>query len=504
MESLYTTNLPQFAYTAEQVQNNEKQVAEQLGFDLSEVMQKAGAAVFQYIEHHYGNHRRLLILLGKGNNAGDGYIVAYLAQQNGYQVTLVSFVDVKSLHGDALGAYLQCQQAGLAVCQSNDLLLQELSAFDLVVDAMFGTGFKGELPEHFGQVCTLVNQHDNLPVISIDVPSGVNAASAAVANNAIKANVTITFIALKQGLLTGRALEHVGKLVFAGLALDELFRDKIKSNVTRFELSQLKKALPNRALAAYKNQLGHVLCIGGNKGMAGAIRLSAEAALRSGAGLVSVATHPDNCAAVLQGRYELMVHGIDAEHQLLALINKASVVVIGPGLGQDVWAQNIWQWMMNAQCLRLVIDADGLNFLAKSDKCTTDNLTERVLTPHAGEAARLLGISNRDVEQDRFDSALQLSQRYNAISLLKGPGSLVSAKGCLNINQTGSAALASAGMGDVLSGIIAGLMAQQMTGFTATKLAAAIHGAAADNLLDEGARGLLASDLFPQIRRLIG
>ncbi|MFC3033140.1 NAD(P)H-hydrate dehydratase [Pseudoalteromonas fenneropenaei] len=500
----YSANLPQKAYTAQQVQENEQQAAELSATTLSHLMQRAGAAVCSYILDYCKLHQleaaSCLILVGKGNNAGDGYIVAELLRQQGLSVTVWALFAPQLLTGDAKNAWLAYQQAGGVITENCPE-----SVFDaaIIVDGVFGSGFKGELPANVQDAFALVN---GLSVhrVSIDLPSGVNGTSAAVAEGTFCADTTVTFIALKQGMLTGAARGYVGQLLFAGLGVAKSFSKLLKAPSHYSNAENLLQHKPVRAFDSYKHQLGHVLLIGGNLGMAGAIRLAAEACLRSGAGLVSVATHPANQAVVLQGRYELMVHGVADAKALQPLLEKASVVVIGPGLGQDSWAEQLLGACKDLT-VPLICDADALNLLAQQPSCCKP----AVITPHLGEAKKLLAgfaANNTTLPEalDRFSMAEVLATQLDTICVLKGPGSLVQSPERRNINRSGCAAMASAGMGDVLSGIIAALVAQQVPLFAAVSLAVYIHGLAAEEAAKDGAIGLLASDLFSHIRRILG
>lgn len=507
MAVLYTANLPQIAYSAQQVQSNEFFIAKKMGIEMYQLMQNAGESVFSLLWDRYSFANNILILTGKGNNGGDGYIVAKLAIENDIQVKVFSICQPDELKGDALKAYLEFSEVGGVIEQELDF-----SECNLIIDALLGTGLSGELSGNIKRICQQINQTGK-QVISIDVPSGVNATTGGISKNAIYADSTVTFIGLKKGLLTGKVKDFVGELYFSGLGIDEEFAKTVQSPVSYLsEQSMLNKKI-HREQSTYKNQQGHVLLIGGDKGMAGAIRLAGEACLRSGAGLVSIATHIDNVASVLQGRYELMVHGIEDETQLAALIEKASVIVIGPGMGQSDWSKMLFDTLFCHQDKIKVIDADALTFLAEKALA----LPNCVLTPHAGEAARLLQATNIEIESNRFDAVNKIANKYKTTSVLKGPGTLVCQGDRLNINTSGSPSMASAGMGDVLSGIIGALIAQKVKTlnsensedtkqavFDMTCLSVFIHGKAAQLAEKDGINGLLASDLFPYIRRLVG
>ncbi|WP_234401232.1 NAD(P)H-hydrate dehydratase [Pseudoalteromonas sp. T1lg23B] len=494
LEAKYSTNLPQVAYSAQQVKQYEGDAASRSGTNLSQLMLRAGQALFSLFDHELVTAQRVLLLAGKGNNAGDAYVLAKLLHQSGREVCVYAVFSPQQLLGDARQAYLAAEQSGVKIVIEQP----QLQHFCVIVDGVFGTGFKGQLPPAlislFGDC-----KNSQAKCISIDIPSGVNGTSSVVSKGAFVADMTMTFIALKQGMLTGSAKAVCGQLLFASLDVAEAFNQIVHPSATFHASNTLLGQLGQRAVDSYKNSCGHVLVIGGNKGMAGAVRLAAEAALRSGAGLVSVATHPDSVISVLQGRYELMVHGINEADELAVLFKKADVVVIGPGLGQNDWAKALFEKSLSFGGA-VVVDADALNLLANS----TERYCHSILTPHHGEARRLLVENDVIDPQSRFELASWLATNYNATVVLKGPGSLVANAKRININRSGSSAMASAGMGDVLSGIIGALVGQGMESFAASTLAVYIHGLAAQIAAKDGERGLLASDLFVHIRRLLG
>ncbi|MBQ4861213.1 NAD(P)H-hydrate dehydratase [Pseudoalteromonas sp. MMG013] len=498
MEAKYHGNLPQFAYTAQQVKDNEGQAASEIGISLSHLMERAADAVFSLFDHELLNAERILILAGKGNNAGDAYLLARLLHMTGRVVSVMSLFSPQLLTGDAQSAYEKAVSAKVPFIAN----FAERGSYDVIVDGVFGTGYSGELSASIKTIFDYCNCSSAMR-LSIDVPSGIDASSGVVAEGAFEATITMTFIALKQGMLTGRAKHFCGKLLFAPLGIAEIFSARVKAAVHYSAQQTFMAQRLNRDPDCYKNQCGHVLLIGGNKGMGGAIRLASEACLRAGAGLVSVLTHADNVALVQQGRYELMVHGVrslNSEQEAIDnLFIKADVLVIGPGLGQDAWAQTLFKRCFEFE-RTIVCDADGLNLLAN----TQQRFSDSVITPHIGEAKRLIG-NDSDIElSDRFMTTSFLAHAYHSTVVLKGPGSIVYHCDRMNINRSGSSAMASAGMGDVLSGIIAGLLAQGMEKFAATSLAVYIHGLAAEKAATDGEKGLLASDLFEHIRRLLG
>ncbi len=269
--------------------------------------------------------------------------------------------------------------------------------------------------------------------------------------------------------------------------------------VEKMQLIQFAQYLKPRQQDSFKGSFGHVLVVGGDYGFSGAVRLAAEAALRVGAGLVSVATRSEHASSLNLMRSEMMCHGITHAKDLAPLLIKATVVVLGPGLGQSNWAKKILACVLKSKKL-LIMDADALNLLAKKHI----NYVNWVLTPHPGEAARLLNTTTEAIQNDRLAAVLALQKKYGGVSVLKGSGTLIVAEdGKPALCGAGNPGMATAGMGDVLSGVIGGLVAQGISLFIAAKLGVLVHAEAGDLAKKEGERGMIASDLFPYLRRLV-
>ena len=501
-----TQILPQQAYSTKQVRENEAKAAQLAQVSLYQLMENAGHAVFSLIAQHSSvNKRKMLVFCGKGNNGGDGFVIARLALAAGYQVSVIMLAAPQTIQGDALTAlnkYRQCQGHCLIAQKTEDLIAycHEYEA-DIIVDALLGTGFRGEISGVFQQAITWINSQ-KAPVFSVDVPSGLNADTGVGANVTVQANFTVTFIALKQGLLTGQSANFLGQLFFAGLGVETYFNQVVASHVKVVSTHQ-NLSLPPRSANSHKGNIGLVLTIGGGQGMPGAIRLCSEAALRCGAALVSVCCAELNQTMVLNGRPELMLAANNAEQlKSLPVLHKAKVITIGTGLGRSQWAEQLFKLITQStasQQIR-VFDADSLYFLAKN-RHQSDN---HVLTPHPGEAATLLHCSIADIEADRFVAVKEIALRYGGICVLKGAGTLISDGKTVWINTTGNAGMASGGMGDVLSGVIAACVLQANSIIEAVLLAVFIHGQAADIIAQKyGQRGILASDLFTPLQTLI-
>jgi len=484
-------NLPIKLYRAAQVRELDRIAIQERGIPGFELMSRAGAEVFALLKKKWSDVRSVAVFCGSGNNAGDGYIIAKLALDAGLQVCVYTVSEPDKLKGDALAAYRQYTQADGKVTSFQ--AGQRVNA-DVLVDALLGTGLDRAVTGIYAEAIQAINAYSG-PVIAVDIPSGLHADTGNAMDCAVRADCTVTFIGLKQGLFTGQAAEYCGEIRYAQLGVPDDVFDAIKASATRV----VKTPLPRRDRCAHKGSCGHVLVVGGELGYSGATRMAGEAALRVGAGLVSIATRSEHSGLMNLGRPELMCHGVDTAEQLSALLAKASVVVVGPGLGQSTWAKALFNAAISSG-KPLVIDADGLNLLAKSPT-TKSNW---VLTPHPGEAARLLNCATADIQQDRFAAALSIQAKYGGVAVLKGAGTLIASEQEHAVSNTGNPGMASGGMGDILAGVIAGLLAQGLSLQDAAQQGVYNHGLAADLAAAKGGeRGLLASDLMPYLRQLV-
>lgn len=458
------------------------------GYDL---MCAAAAAALQAIEGSWPAARRLVACCGAGNNAGDGYVLARLAREHGFEVSVIALSDPGRLGGDARRAYQDYALAGGTV---QGLERATLAAADLLVDAVFGTGLDRPVEGDYLRCIDAINEAE-VPVLALDIPSGLHADTGEVLGRAVMADVTVTFVALKAGLFLGQAVDHVGRLVFDSLGVRPGPEDGVPP-LRRLDDAEVRQWLRPRRRAAHKGDHGRVLLVGGGPGMPGAVRLAAEAALRVGAGLVVVATRPEHVAAIVAGRPEIICHGVEDAEALDALLGACQVLALGPGLGQDDWARALWVAALRSQ-VPTVLDADALNLLAGAPCRRPD----WVLTPHPGEAARLLACSVAEVQADRLAAVRALQSRFGGVCVLKGAGSLVGGGlGPIGLCDAGNPGMAAAGMGDVLTGIIAGLLAQGLPLEVAARVGTVLHARAGDAEARFGERGLLASDLLAGLR----
>ncbi|HDR2550648.1 bifunctional ADP-dependent NAD(P)H-hydrate dehydratase/NAD(P)H-hydrate epimerase [Enterobacter ludwigii] len=486
-------SIPHSIWHADDLRHAEKEAADSLGITLYELMQRAGEAAFNVARTAYPESSHWLILCGHGNNGGDGYVVARLAVAAGIHVTLLALESDKPLPEEASAAREAWLNAG-GVIHATDIVWPE--EIDVIIDGLLGTGLRSAPRDPVATLIARANAH-SAPVVALDIPSGLMAQTGTTPGAVIQAAHTVAFIALKPGLLTGKARDVTGTLHHNALGLESWLAGQ-ETHVSRVDASLLAQWLPPRRPTSHKGDHGRLVIIGGDHGTAGAIRMTGEAALRCGAGLVRVLTRIENSAPIITARPELMVHELTPQ-SLEESLEWADVVIIGPGLGQQAWGKQALQKVENFR-KPMLWDADALNLLA----INPDKRHNRILTPHPGEAARLLNCSVAEIESDRLLSARRLVKRYGGVAVLKGAGTVVASDEALGIVDAGNAGMASGGMGDVLSGIIGALLGQKLPLYDAACAGCVAHGVAADKLAARyGTRGMLATDLFCTLRRVV-
>ncbi len=495
------SSLPQNLYTSEQVQRLDRVAIDHHQVPGATLMERAGAVALSVLRKRWANARTVAVLCGVGNNGGDGFVLARLAHEANFAVHIFQVGDPTKIKGDAAAARQRLQGTGInyGIYQG-----QSLHSYDVIVDGLLGTGLNGAVGNIWRSAIEAINESGK-PVLALDIPSGLHGDTGRILGAAVCATMTVTFIGVKQGLLTGAGPRCSGKVVFSDLQVPTQVYGAVPPASHRLDRKLLEQWLRPRPMDIHKGKLGHVLVVGGNAGMAGAVAMAAEAAGRVGAGLLSVATRLDHLTALNTQRPEIMAHGIEEAAALMPLLAKANVVAIGPGLGQDAWALSLLRAALDSS-LPLVVDADALNLLAHMHAATGTDApdTQRgnwILTPHPGEAGRLLQQTSAAVQEDRFSAIRELQQKYGGIIVLKGAGTLVVSESlAISLCAAGNPGMASGGMGDVLTGVIAGLVAQGLPLNIAAQCGVLVHGLAADRAAQDGERGLLASDLFPHIR----
>jgi len=446
------------------------------------LQQKAVQASVDQLLENFPDAKKIAVFCGVGNNANDGLQIADQLKLLGFSVQVIKAVNwTKDPQIDA----------------------------DVIVDALFGIGINRNITGVWEQIINQIND-SHIPILSIDIPSGLDPNTGKVLGVAVKANITITFVGLKKGLFTGKGRDYSGEIKFNNLGLPvEVYKDSI-CNVVRLTNNSFKDILPKRAQSAHKGDFGKLLIMGGKDGMQGAALLAGTAALRTGTGIVHVlsnSTHPGSINFICP---EIQWHNFSEIKQLKDLLAKSTVLLLGPGLGNDKYSKIFFDEAMQSD-LPLVLDADGLNMLSEKFNNNFKIRKNWILTPHSMEAARLLNTDVATVEADRFAAIEQLSHKYKATVILKGSGTLIKIyqentnmeHNPIYLCDLGNPGMATAGMGDVLAGVIAAFVAQRLTLKDACKLGVFVHALAGDLAAKEGQVGTLASDLFGFIRKII-
>ena len=491
--------MPTDLYRADEVREFDRVAIEDLGIPGSTLMERAARAVFEALRRNWPRARRITVACGHGNNGGDGFLLAALAARAGLEVTVWFVGETDRLAGDTAAAYRALCESSVDVTAACDETM--LGASDVLVDALLGTGLARAVSARWASA---IDALDNAPapVLALDIPSGLHADSGCVLGVAARAAMTVTFIGLKRGMFTGAGPAVCGDVVFDDLGVPQSVYEHARPSARLLRLDQFSRSLAPRRRDAHKGAFGHVLVVGGDEGLGGAVRLAAEAAARSGAGLVTLATRASHAAAITAQRPELMATGIEEGASLERLLDRATVLAVGPGLGQSDWARDMLAAAL-ASGKPLVLDADALNLLAAADVAPTLE-APTVLTPHPGEAARLLGVTSACIQEDRFAAVEALRQRWGAVVALKGAGTLVCGGAQpIGVCRAGNPGMATGGMGDVLTGVIAALMAQGAPAALAAGAGVCAHAEAADRAAAGGERGMLAGDVIECLRAVL-
>lgn len=485
-----------YFYTAAGIREIEK-LAETAYRILPEtLMQRAGEAAFRRLRARWPKAKSIIVFCGSGNNGGDGYVLAYAAHQEKMQVKIRHIGNLQGLSDLTFKMMQKCRNEEMDIRQFS---ASEVLEGDVCVDAVLGVGLKGKVRSEIQKVICKINMLD-LPVLSIDVPSGVNADTGDAAECSVSADCTLTFLGLKRGLLTGRALNYIGELFLEKLGLPEELFAQISPAGQCADYEIVKPFVSSlRLKSSYKQKFGHVLVAGGDIGMGGAAYLAALGAARVGAGLVTLATRPEHALGMLLKQPEIMTVPIRKKRDLAPFFEKASVIVLGMGLGFKKWGKALYRAALSTD-LPMVIDADALKLLAENPV----KRSNWILTPHSGEAARLLNLQASNVENRRFEAAQSIQKKYGGICVLKGAGTIMQSEKSAMVCRGGNPGMASAGMGDLLSGMIGGLIAQNFSFKEAAVLGVCVHAQAGDfEVKQNGQRGMLATDLLLQIRKLV-
>lgn len=481
-------------YTAKSSKLLDQIAKEQAGIPGYTLMQRAGKAAFQALKELWSNAEHIAVFCGGGNNGGDGLVLAKLAHEAGLDVSVYFLSDPDKLKNEALQAYKDFQKTGLELIlvKNEDIDHLDFTEADVLIDALLGTGVSTTVQDPFRSMILKLNESPQ-PLLALDIPSGLDCKTGNQLGVTVLADVTITFIGKKQGLYTADGPDHAGDIYFADLKVPVAVYENVISQTSLLDFEDCFEQLPQRFKNSHKGDYGHVLVLGGNEGMNGAAIITANACLKSGSGLVSLATHPSHAHYANLTHPEIMSHGVTKQKDLTDLIQKATVIALGPGLGQSDWSHELFYAALHSK-KPLVVDADGLNLLAKYPQ----KHNNWVLTPHPKEASRLLGWDVEEVQNNRFHSALELQNKFGGTIVLKGCGTLICHPDkTISVCPYGNPGMATAGMGDALTGIIASLIGQDMTFEDAANLGVCWHALTADHLAKSyGPWGYLANDVL--------
>ncbi|MGH8299112.1 MAG: NAD(P)H-hydrate dehydratase [Steroidobacteraceae bacterium] len=488
--------LPVSLYSTTQVRALDAYAIETLGVPGYTLMKRAGEAALRFLRTRFPVAHRIVVVCGAGNNAGDGYVLARFAQAAGLTVTTLAATSPDRLRGDAGQAYEDLRASGVQV---QPYAPERLAGGEVIVDALLGTGLRGAARAEIARVIRDINSSGR-PVLAVDVPSGLDSDTGVPLGDTVRADCTVTLVGLKTGLFIGEGPEFAGTVFFDDLEISPGPAGGPAPRIERILESAIQHALPRRARSSNKGDFGRVLIVGGGVGMPGAVRLAGEACLRVGAGLVTVTVAPENVPAISAGRPELICLPLADAAGLAEPAERADVIAIGPGLGRTPWARSALDAVLRSG-KPLVVDADALNIIAESAGPARGDW---VLTPHPGEAARLLGMQTREIQHDRLAALDRLVGRYHGTVVLKGAGTLVGAPARTPaLCERGNPGMATAGMGDVLTGTIAGIFAQCRDAWLAARVGVLVHAMAGDAAARSGERGLLAGDVARELHNCV-
>jgi NAD(P)H-hydrate epimerase len=487
--------------------------ADEGGIRVTELMERAGRAVAAAAARGAGGRtgRRAVVVCGTGNNGGDGAVAARILSGWGMGVVAVTMpgAERRGPQDDPAADNLTRLSGETTVPiyeYAPERLARELDRADVAIDAIFGTGFRGN-PE--GAFARAIEQlaGSGVPVVAADIPSGVNGSNGATAGVAVRATTTVCLGALKPGVVVPPGSVHAGAVEVADIGFPA---DLVRSDAGLVESSDVAVLLPVREADTHKQASGVTLVVGGSRSMTGAVCLMARAAARVGAGLVVVAT-PESAMPVVQSVVTEAVFlplpetkdGTAAEEGLGALLERAAgadAVAVGPGMTTEAETQQLVRGFVSTTSTPLVLDADGINAFAGRPDAVAGSSAEAVLTPHMGEFTRLTGRTSGEVAEDRFAAARDAAARTRSVLLLKGSRTVIaSPEGRLRVNPTGSSVLATAGSGDVLTGMTAGLLARGLSSLDAAVAAAYLHGLAGTSAGDRNGEGTMAGDVLAAV-----
>src|SRR5262245_22970774 len=499
--------------TAEEMRELDRLTIERFNVPSLTLMERAGEGITQAILERFERNAKkgVLVVAGKGNNGGDGFVVARLLKRRRIPCEAVLLSRREDLSPDArhnLSAFLKLKGKITEITADNlEPLSQRISKNGLLVDAILGTGMKNDVRGLFAEVITLMNA-SGLPIVAVDIPSGLDTDKGSPLGVAVQAEMTVALGYPKVGEVIYPGLNYVGDLVVADIGIDQKAVAEVVPEIELLERAAVGWLVPRRKADTHKGTYGHLVVIAGSRGKTGAAILACRAAMRAGAGLVTLAGPRSLNSVFASALIEVMTEPLRenaaeeleplADDDWRRLLERKNALLFGPGIGVNDTAQNTLRWLLRNLDMPWVIDADGLNNLALELGRLRQAKTAPILTPHPGEMARLVGKDTATVNADRIGTARSFAGEHRCHLILKGARTVIAtAEGKVFINPTGNPGMASGGMGDVLAGILAALLGQGLSAEDAMKLGVYLHGLVGDRVAEtKGAIGLIASDII--------
>jgi NAD(P)H-hydrate epimerase len=503
--------------TADEMQAMDRLTIEDFGIPGMVLMENAGRGATRFLLEQFPDieHKTVGVMAGRGNNGGDGFVMARCLKQKGIQVQVFLLAETGRVQGDALANLKLLKPLGVPVVEIPDeasfsKLNAEMQGVDLWIDAILGTGLSSDVKGYFRRIIDYLNSL-NKPVFAVDLPSGLNSDTGQPCGTCIRAAATATFAYAKTGHMVYPGADYTGNLKIVDIGIPPHIVAAVGPEHFLLTAQLIRTYLTPRPTDAHKGSTGHLLVVAGSSGKTGAAAMTSMAALRTGAGLVTLGV-AESLNPVLEGQMlEAMTvalpengSGILGESAFDAIQKELPgkrCLALGPGLGQAAVTKKLIRKIIRHSEIPVVVDADGLNGLAGEVQDLSGAKAPIILTPHPGEMARLLGTTVSNIQQNRIQSARKFSVRYQVHVVLKGAATIISRPdGRVSINATGNPGMASGGMGDVLTGMIAGLIVQGLAPEAACQVGVYLHGAAADSLAEGiGPRGYLAGDVIEAI-----
>lgn len=490
--------------TIDAMRKMEKVAIESIGIPSIVLMENAAHKVIDNID--LKNNKNFVVICGNGNNGGDGLAIARNLKIEGKNVDVFLSQRGKNLSKDCKLNYDILKKLGVRINQLNNLedfqaLRDCLIRSDITIDSLFGTGLNRDLDSFYIDMITVINENSNC-ILSVDIPSGMEGNNGKVMGNAIKANKTITFQIYKKGFLAYETLKYTGKIIVENIGIPKEIVDRYNEKINITEAKNVKKLIPLRDTYGYKGDYGKVLIIAGNEGYTGAAYISTEAAVKSGAGLVTLSTK-ESIKNILCGKLEeAMTSSYENKEELLKLVEKSDVIAIGPGMGNNKTTLNCLKLVLDNSKVPVIIDADGINVLKDNENLIQNRKYPIIITPHLGEMSKLSGRTIEYIRNNRLSVASEIAKKFKIIVLLKGYNTVITDGESTYINPTGNSSMASGGMGDCLTGIIASFIAQKCDLLKATSIAAFVHGYAGE-VLSKERFSVSATDIIEALPNII-